>query len=66
MLVQVCPKGDTSSQGKVIDHFRCYGNGTVGAFFVQSNEPNRLIFPLYLFLRWKRQLAVLKQKLVKY
>lgn len=51
MLVQVCPKGDTSSQGKVIDHFRCYGNGTVGAFFVQSNEPNRLIFPLYLFLR---------------
>ena len=34
MLVQVCPKGDTSSQGKVRDHFRCYGNGTVGAFFL--------------------------------
>ena len=33
MLVQVCPKGDTSSQGKVIDYFRCYGNGTILCFF---------------------------------
>ena len=34
MLVQVCPKGDTSRQGKVIDHFHCYGNGTVWCFFL--------------------------------
>ena len=35
MLVQVCPKGDTSSQGKVdvIDHFRYYDNGMAWRFF---------------------------------
>ena len=57
MLVQVCPKGDTSSQGKVIDYFRCYGNGTVWYFF---------LYKAFFFFAESAGSLYLSKKLVKY
>ena len=57
MLVQVCPKGDTSSQGKVIDYFRCYGNGTVWCFF---------LYKAFFFFAESAGSLYLSKKLVKY
>ena len=56
MLVQVCPKGDTSSQGKVIDHFVAMQWNYFVLFFVQG---------IFFFAESAGSLY-LSKKLVKY